>query len=215
LGFDGRSLDTVGFDGGGTDDVWFSIWGTDPWMDYDPHQISGWLLRPPASWIGAGTWICGQAGTITRHADHSVAATLSALSLLPACGEAGGSETLHADVIGGVAPLDSTDAAGGCQIAFRANDTRVTLIVGACPQMGVPMPLDGARAVFGDAFVPGDMPITTACLGAGAQLTRLPDSLPDAAHLLIDVPSMSVPQSCAGTPVSGELGMSVAGVHPG
>jgi len=216
LDVDTRGREAVGFEGAGPDYVWFSIWGTDPWRDNDPHQVSGWLLQPPASWVGPGAWICGQAGSITRHADDSIAATLSALSLLPACGEAGGQETLDADVIGGVAPLSAISAADGCEIGFRANDTAVTLIVPACPQMGVPLPLDGTRVVFGDASFPQDIPVTSACLGAGAQLTLLPDALPQgASHLLINVPSMSVPAACAGTPASGQLDMSVAAIHPG
>jgi len=36
----------------------------------------------------------------------------------------------------------------------------VTLIVPACPQMGVPLPLDGTRVVFGDASFPQDIPVT-------------------------------------------------------
>jgi hypothetical protein len=167
-----------------------------------PRQVSGWLLRPPAGWAGEGEWICGQSGTITHHADDSLDATLGALSVIPRC-NGGGAGSLYADLFGGVIPFD---LAPGCWIGFRANDTPMVILAAGCPQLGVPLPLDGARIVIGQA------PDTTACLGDGASVLLFPDSSPTGgSHLIVDIPSMSAPQSCGGSPGPGDgLFMTVA-----
>jgi hypothetical protein len=183
-----RSQQAVTYNVIGLDGVWLDIWGDmAPWTDSAPRQVSGWLLRPPAGWLGKGEWICGQSGTITHNADNSVAATLGALSVVPRC-NGGGSESLYADLFGGFIPFD---IGPGCWIGFRANDTPMTLLTDSCPKLGVALPLDGARIVRGEA------PDTTACLGNGASLLLLPDTSPTGgSHLIIDIPSMSAPQSC-------------------
>ena len=77
----------------------------------------------------------------------------------------------------------------------------MTILADSCPQLGVALPLAGARIVM------GDVPDTTACLGNGASLLLLPDTSPaGASHLIIDFPSMSAPQSC-GTSTAPEDGL--------
>src|SRR5262245_17684202 len=121
-----RGASAVTFEAWGPDGPWLDMWGPGGrWTDYDLHQISGWLLRPPLRWASVGTWFCGQAGTITRHADGSFDGTLSGPSILPACGREGGPESLHFDLHGGFTPFDD---GGGCVIGFRADDARFTIL---------------------------------------------------------------------------------------
>ena len=197
-----RGVSDVTFELIGLDGTWLYIWGgAGTWTDHDPHEVSGWLLRPPAGWASEGSWVCGGGGRITHHADESVDATLTELSVLPACGQDGGAASLQAEVIGGVIPFTQ---GGGCLIGFTVNGTRVRLLTPACPEEGVPLPLDSLRIVYRGAASE-----VTACIGSGASLTMLPaaaDSSAAAKRFMVSIPSMSVGESCAPA-VSGELGM--------
>jgi hypothetical protein len=203
----GRWMSQVTYEVSGFDGVWLDIWGdAEPWKDSNPRDVAGWLLRPPAGWAGEGEWICGQSGTITHHADGSVEATLTAPAILPRCN--GGQGGLHADVFGGVIPFG---AAAGCSIGYTLNGIRTLILAASCPQTGVPVPIDEARIVV------GQLPATTACAGAGATVTLLPDTSANGAqHLIVDIPSISTPKGCdASTAVGGQLQMKVAGFHGG
>jgi hypothetical protein len=186
---------------------WLDIWGTGSTSDHEPHPITGWLLRPPADWAADGTWFCGQGDTVTRHEDLSVDATLTAPSILPACGVAGGPDVLHVDIHGGISRFD-----GGCMIGFSSitDDARNRVIIfpPTCPELGVPLPLDGLRIVD-HTETTGAASAATRCVGAGASLTWVPDDTTTASHFIVDIPSMSARETCA-PPVSGELQMKIA-----
>ena len=202
-----RGVSAVRFEASDFDGMWLEVWGeTDRWTDFVPHPVAGWLLRPPAGWVGEGEWLCGQSGTITHHEDLEATAgaiegTLGALARLPACKGDGGASSLHVDVTGGVinVPGRVPGTGGRCQIGFRANDARVTILIdGACPQPGAPRSLVGERIVLQQI---GD---TTSCIGAGATATVVADASPEGGqHLLVDIPSMSVPTGC-GDPIDGD-----------
>jgi hypothetical protein len=95
--------------------------------------------------------------------------------------------------------------AGGCEIHFKTNDARVTLLALACPQEGVPLSLDGLR-IF-ERFEATD---ATACIGSGASVTWIPGAVASSPtkHLIVDIPSLSAFETCRPT-VSGELQVKV------
>jgi hypothetical protein len=203
-----RGVSQVSYEVYGLDEVWLDLWGDmQPWKDSDPRDVSGWLLRPPASWAGDEAWICGQSGTITHNADDSIDATLTMPAVLPHCSE-GGSASLHDDAFGGIAPFAS---GGACSIGYTIGGTHTFILTASCPQIGIPLALDGARIVIGPNLD------TTACVGSGATLMLLPDTSANGAHhVIVDIPSMSTPEPCdASPPVEGELKMKVAGFHGG
>jgi hypothetical protein len=199
-----RALSSVIYSVIGLDGEWLDIWGDmAPWQDSNPRRVSGWLLQPPTGWVNDGDWICGTTGTITYHDDGSLDAKLGALAIVPRCDGSGSGTSLHADVFGGEIPFA---LAPGCWIDFNASGTPALLLTPTCPQTGVPLPLDGARIVVGRA------PDTTACVGNGATPTLMPDTSPNGAqHLVVDIPSMTVPQSCGVPTVPGDwLQLTVA-----
>jgi hypothetical protein len=59
--------------------------GPGPWMDTEPHDASGCLLRPPGGWVADGPWLCCHGGTVTHHSGGPVEGTLNVLSTIPAC----------------------------------------------------------------------------------------------------------------------------------
>jgi hypothetical protein len=93
----------------------------------------------------------------------------------------------------------------GCRIGFRTMDARVVIFTAACPGEGVPLPLDGLRIV--NRF---EASHATACIGRGASVTWLPDptASSSAKRLVVDIPSMSVPETC-GPALSGALSLKV------
>jgi len=188
-----RGMSPLFFQTMGPDGTWLEIRGPGDWTDDEPHQVSGWWLRPPAGWAGAGVWLCGRAGTITHHQDESVDATLSKAGILPACGLGGGPLFLHAEVSGGVVPFAQ---GGGCTIGFMVDNRRVVFLAPACPQVGVPLSIEGLRIVSR-----AETTDETACTGAGATLTLLGDA---ATRFLIDIPSLSQPETCSAS-LSGGL----------
>jgi hypothetical protein len=199
-----RSVSMVTLEAYGPDGPWLAIWGAGPdagrWTDEDPRPVAGWLLKPPSGWVPDASWFCGQAGTMTRHGDASIDATLSEPALLPACTGAGGPDSLQVDVNGGVVSLGGS---AGCSIGFATNDARIMILAPACPQAGVALPLDGLRVVSR-----GAASYTTACIGVGASVTFIPDPSTNKQRLIVDVPSMSAPETCGPT-VGGELQMQL------
>jgi len=204
-----RGVGAVTFEASDYDGMWLDVWGeTVRWTDFVPHPVAGWLLRPPAGWVGEGEWLCGQSGTITHQEDHlkdglvgAIDGALGALARLPACKGEGGPSSLHVNLTGGVlaVPARVPGTRGRCQIGFRADDTRITILLDdACPQPGAPVLLAGQRIVLQQI---GD---TTSCIGAGATLTLVADAPSEGGqHLLVDIPSMSAPTAC-GTPIDGD-----------
>jgi len=199
-----RGNSAVTFEGLGPDGGWLAAWGAnEAWHDSAPRDVSGWLFKPPPGWFSAGTWACGQAGTITRHADDSLDATLTEPAILPACSGEGGPDSFHADLTGGILRYDQ---AGGCEIGFTNTDFKqMEILTDICPPIGVRLPLDGMRVVTRQR---GATPSATVCIGPGASVTLLPDSTASNSHLLVDIPSMSAPETC-GPATSGELIMKV------
>jgi len=208
FGYDARGLSEVDFEVLVTDGVWLEVWGLGAWRDHDPHQVSGWLLRPPPDWAGRGAWVCGGAGTITNHADDSIDGNLGKLAILPACDASGGPQSLHVDLTAGLYTLPP---GGGCQIAFSNNGTSFEILAPSCPHAGIPLALDGLRLVNrGSRGMTSD---ATACIGAGATVTSIPDvDASSVAHIVIDIPSMSELEPCAPT-TTGELLMHVASLN--
>lgn len=203
----GRGVSSVTYSVLGLDGVDLEIWGNgEAWTDSNPHPVAGWLLEPPPAFVTYGEWVCGGSGTITHNADDSVDATLTDLAIVPQC-TGGGSASLQADVYGGVLPFKLVP---GCWIGFSTNDTSMAIITPSCPQAGVPLALDGMRIIVGKTSD------TTVCIGSGASLTLLSDtSSTGGQHLVIDIPSMSPPQSCSTAAIPGdELQMHSAGVPP-
>jgi len=209
LAYDARGLSEVDFEVLLYDGVWMEVWGLGAWRDHDPHQVSGWLLRPPADWAGRGAWICGREGTITHNADDSIDGNLGQLAILPACDSSGGPQSLHVDVTAGVYSLLS---GGQCQLAFLNNGTSFEILTPSCPHVGVPLALDGLRLV--NRGTRGMTSDATACIGAGATVTSVPDvDASSVEHLVIDIPSMSALEPCAPA-TSGGLLMHVAPLVP-
>jgi hypothetical protein len=205
-----RGVSDVTFEMIGLDGTWLYVWGgPGTWTDHEPREVSGWLLRPPAGWVNEGGWVCGGEGRMTYHTDESIDATLTEPSILPACGQEGGRASLDADVVGAVIPFPQ---GGGCLIGLTVDATRARLLTPACPEEGVPLPLDGLRIVYRGAASE-----VTACIGSGASLTMLPaaDESSSGARkrLRISIPSMSAGESCAPA-VSGALGMKVRSMLP-
>jgi hypothetical protein len=204
LQMQGRGVSSVSYTALGLDGESLDIWGdAAAWQDSTPRQVSGWLLAPPTGWVADGDWICGTAGTITHQDDDSIDARLGALSIIPRCEGGTSGSSFDADLFGGVIQLALSP---GCWIGFNANGTPMSLLTPTCPQTGVPLPLDGGRVVI------GERPETTACIGSGATLTLMADTSANGGHhLVVDIPSMSVPQSCGAPTVPGDwLQMTVA-----
>jgi len=200
LQFSSRSQVPLGLGAAGPDGAWFDLRGPGAWTDGDTHAISSWFFRPQWGWTNDGVWLCGQGGTVINHSSHEFEGTLRQPAILPACGRQGGPESLHVEVNAGITAFDD---GGGCLIGFKANDMRVTLLAYACPQPGLSLPIDGLRM-----FAFTEATDATACIGAGATVTWVDDGT-SAAHLVVDIPSLSVPEACAPT-VSGELRMKLA-----
>ena len=199
-----RGNSAVTFEAMGPDGPWLVVWGAnEPWRDFDPRDVSGWFFRPPPGWAAAGAWLCGQGGTITHYADQSLDGTLTKPAVLSACSGEGGPDSYRADLPGGIIPFDQ---GGGCQIGFTSSDFRQLLILAeVCPKPGETLRLDGRRVVTHQR---GEAAYGTVCIGPGASLTVVPDPSTSATHLLVDIPSMSLPETC-GPPTSGELVMKV------
>jgi hypothetical protein len=199
-----RGVSQVTFEGLGSDGGWIAVWGANVrWSGEDPYEVAGWLFKQPADRTGNPPWFCGQGQTITHHPDDSIDATLTEPARLPACTREGGPDSYQADLTGGILRYLQ---GGGCEIGFTNSDLRrLTLLTDVCPQIGERLPLDGMRVVTHQR---GETRDGTVCIGAGASVMVAPDSTSTSAHLLVDIPSMSLPETC-GPATSGELVMKV------
>src|SRR6187551_1361172 len=192
-----RGVVPLGLEAMGPDGAWLRLRGPGAWTDDNPHSLSSWFFRPQSGWANDGVWLCGQAGALTGFDEYSFDGALNEPSILPACGRQGGAESLHVEGEGSFTPFDG---GGGCEIRFRTSDARVTLLAFACPEEGVPLPLDGLRLF--ERFEATD---ATACIGSGASVTWIPDAAASSPtkHLIVDIPSLSASETCSPT-VSGE-----------
>jgi hypothetical protein len=208
--FLGVGVSTVDVEGAGPSSLLVDIWGPGSWHgDYTPHPVSGWLVRPPEGWAAAGSWLCGRSGAIAHSADDAIDATLNEPAILPACDGQGGPASAHVELM--EAPLVPNDEDGGrCELGFLTGGARLLLRGVVCPQVNAPTSLDRLRVI--SLTTSGQ---TTACIGPGATITLLPDSSATVSHIVIDIPSMSAPETCGPT-VDGQLLLHSAGfLHPG
>jgi hypothetical protein len=200
--FNQRSNQPWFVDGQASDGVSLYVWGPGSLLDGQPSAVAGCVLRPPPGWVDGAGWICCGAGTVTKaSADAHFETTLTSLSIVPACDGTGGPATLSYDRTDLVYSESSTL---GCTFDLLYGTARpLRIYASACPADGVPTALDGARIVYLDES--GD----TACVGPGSSLTLTHG--PDAFHdrLVVDIPSMTQPATCAGVPFEGELSASI------